>query len=54
MIILNIMTFVICLGMLILFRRLDKSNMKMTKLRATPARCSMIHASGRDRKEEIQ
>jgi DNA repair exonuclease SbcCD ATPase subunit len=27
------MTFVICLGMLILFRRLDKSNMKMTKLR---------------------
>ena len=33
MIILNIATFVTCLGMLILFRRIDKSNMKMTKLR---------------------
>lgn len=33
MIALNIATFVICTGMLILFRRIDKSNMKMSKLR---------------------
>jgi len=31
--ILNIVTFAACLSMVILFRRLDKSNMKMTKLR---------------------
>jgi len=31
--ILNIITFAVCLGMMILFRRIDKSNMKMTKLR---------------------
>ena len=31
--VLNIITFVVCLAMLIFFRRLDKSNMRMTKLR---------------------
>lgn len=31
--ILNIVTFVVCLAMLILFRRLDKANLRMTKLR---------------------
>ena len=31
--ILNIVTFVVCLAMLVLFRRLDKANMRMTKLR---------------------
>ncbi len=31
--ILNIVTFVVCFAMLILFRRLDKANLRMTKLR---------------------
>ncbi len=31
--ILNIVTFVVCLAMLIIFRRMDKANLRMTKLR---------------------